>query len=221
MSQTQFEQCSICNELNKKIIDNLYFLQMKEIYEECNVKSRILYEDEHFYVIPTLGPISECHLLIIPKVHVCSFALLSDKQLIKADELIKKVRNVVNKVYGCSIVFEHGTLNEKMQSSASCNHAHMHVVSCDKSIIPFLKKDGLQLRRVERINEIKEQKKRGVPYFYYCENALDSFIMDDIIQKSQYMRILVANILKTPKKGNWKTNFGSSEIVAMIIKMKK
>ncbi|MBR4082862.1 MAG: HIT domain-containing protein [Lachnospiraceae bacterium] len=221
MSGKQFEQCSICNEFNKKKIDDLYSLQMKEIYEACNVKSRILYEDELFWVIPSLGPVSECHLLILPKAHTYSFALLSEEQLIKAERLIKRICNIVNKVYGSSVVFEHGTLNEKMHSSASCNHAHMHVVSCDKSIIPFLEKDGLQLRRVGKLSELKEQLKRGAPYFYYSDNTLDSFIMDDTIQESQYMRILMANVLQAPEKGNWKTNFGCTEIVAMIHKMKK
>ncbi len=211
--------CSICSEFFAGEVDKMYSKELQQVHDSCGRTSRILYENDNYMVIPTLGPVAECHLLLLPKQHVSSFALLSKEQLKEAECLIQKICNIVNKKYGNSIVFEHGTLDRSIQASASCNHAHMHIVSCNRSLIPFLINDGLQLRKLEGLDELCEQQNRRLPYFYYCENNLEAYIMDDIIRMSQYMRILVARVLNSPQKGNWKENLGLSEVITMIIQI--
>lgn len=45
--------------------------------------------------------------------------------------------------------------------------------------------------------------------------------MDDTIQKSQYMRILIADALASPEKGDWKNNFGIEEMCTMFAELRK
>lgn len=217
MNQSKKNECIICSEFFYGEADKVY---LTELYEYCGIKNRVLYEDEQFIVIPSLGPVSDCHLLVIPKCHVTSFAMLDAESFNNAEKIITKISHIVRTKFGNCIVFEHGTLNDEMKSSASCNHAHMHIVSCNQSILPMLKRDGLQLRRITQMSQIAEQKERGKPYFYYCENNDFAYLMDDTIQKSQYMRILISDVLGTPERGDWKKNYGISEMGAMFFDMK-
>lgn len=219
MSMKRCKQCAICREFFAKEGATLDY-SAQFLTEKTGSSIRILYEDDYFIVIPSLGPVSRCHLLVLPKKHVCSFALLEPEWIEMAEILIGKIVHTVEKEYGNIIVFEHGALSEEMEGSASCTHAHMHIVSCKYSILPFLKEDGLHLRSVTRLAEIREQKMREKPYFYYCEEAEGAFIMDDIIRTSQYMRIKIADILGTPEKGNWKENAGIEDMADMFLRMK-
>lgn len=214
-----FEQCAICREFFAKEKEALDY-SARSLSEITGSGTRILYEDDYFIVIPSLGPVSHCHLLILPKKHVCSFALLEPEWIEMAEMLIGKIVHAAEKVFGKMIVFEHGVLSEEMEGSASCTHAHMHIVSCKYSILPFLKEDGLHLRNVARLAEIQEQRMRGKPYFYYCEEAGRAFIMDDIIRTSQYMRIKIADILGVPEKGNWKENAGIEDMADMFLQIR-
>lgn len=212
-------KCSICDEILNGDQAGLYYLYAKSFLN--NVESRILYENEKFIVMPSLGPVAECHLLVLPKKHICSYAVWNQESLCEAEELIRKISDIVRKRYGSSIVFEHGTLGEDMQGSASCVHAHMHIVSCSKSLYPYFKKDKLELRKIGRLSELIDQKQRRCPYFFYQENEATAYVMDDMIQKSQYIRFLIADILEKPDCGDWKKNPGILEVNKMILEMKK
>jgi len=219
MNTDMVNQCSICDEIRNGNQAGLYYLYAKSFLN--NIESRILYENEKFIVMPSLGPVAECHLLVFPKKHICSYAVLDQKSLYEAEKLIKRVSDIVRKKYGSSIVFEHGTLEENMQSSASCIHAHMHIVSCPRSLSPFFKRDKLELRKISELKEIADQKQRKRPYFFYQENGDALYMMDDVIQKSQYIRFLIADILGRPECGDWKKNPGVLEVKKMILEMKK
>lgn len=212
------KQCSICDELRNNRA-GLFYSNLRDEFNKLGIKSRILYENSQFAVIPSLGAVSACHLLVLPKQHISSFALLDNELLNSADIIILKVSEIIRKKYGGCLVFEHGTLNDEMLSSASCNHAHMHLVSCSQSIISSMKNDGLVMRKINRLSELREQVKRKKPYLYYSETNEQAFVMDDTIQTSQYMRILIANKLGCGEKGDWKSNFGVSDIKRMILEM--
>lgn len=218
MNVTPIKSCSICDELHNNE-SGLFYSNLRDKFRKMGIKSRILYEDSQFVVMPSLGAISACHLLILPKQHVSSFALLDDDLLNLAEMVIQKVAEIIREKYGGCVVFEHGTLNDKMLSSASCNHAHMHIVSCSQSIISLMEKDGLVMREINKLSELRDQVKREKPYLYYFETNGQAFVMDDIIQTSQYMRILIANELGRREKGDWKSNFGISEVKQMILEM--
>lgn len=212
------EECTICAELHDKDFNNR---SIKQICEVCEVQTRILYEDKNFVIIPSLGPISDCHILLVPKQHVNSYALLSDELLDLAERLIIKILKIIKRKYGSCIIFEHGVLDENMLGSASCNHAHIHIVSCNKSLLPLLERESLEIRKLEKLSELVNQTDRNEAYFYYSEDGEKSFIMDDTIHKSQYMRMITAEILKIPERGNWKQNLGIENVQKMLWDMKE
>lgn len=216
---TYNEQCAICDELLDERTAGLYHEYARK--NGSVPESRILYRNAKFAVMPSLGPLAECHLLVVPIQHVCSYSALDEKELCIAEEIIDNVAGFVRKKFGSSLIFEHGTMEAGMKGSASCVHAHMHIVSCPESICGPLIKDNLEMRRITKLSELKEQIKRKKPYFYYREGTGEAYLMDDTIQKSQYLRILIANILGNPQKGDWKKNHGIDELERMMKKIKE
>lgn len=218
MSQLFDEKCSICVEFQEPAKAYKVFPYLREWSEKYGIDSRILYEDKDFVIIPSLGPVSECHLLVLPRLHVCSYALLDSEMLGKAERIINAVASIIHNIYGGCVIFEHGTLNANSECSASCNHAHMHIVACSKSIIPCLTADGMQMHRISDLSEVRNQKKEN--YFYYQDFGSSPLIMDDTVCRSQYLRILLSNIMGCPEKGDWKQRNGIDEMYDTFKKMK-
>lgn len=209
------ESCTICEELSGRKNTGLYYEWAKQAGYAAG--SRILYEDRLFVVMPSLGPIAECHLLIVPKQHVCSYAVLEEEALHLAEKLIEKAVGYVRKKYGGCIVFEHGTTDEKIQSSASCTHAHMHIVSSSESILTQLMREKLEMKSIEKLTDLREEKVGyKTAYFYYREGMREAYLIKDTVHKSQYLRILLANAIGKPQRGDWKKNPGICAVEKML-----
>lgn len=218
MNTIKTSECCICSEFfseNNSALSYLYKLGLNR-----EIKSRVLYENQRFIIIPSLGPVADCHLLVLPKKHVSSYAALDTESLYYAEKLIRQTSCLVKRKFGSSMVFEHGTLDSEIHSSASCFHAHMHIVSCPYSIVPLLRNDELKLRKINSLCSLKDQYVRNRPYFFYQEYPNYAFVMDDTIQRSQYLRILVATVLKRAETGDWKKNPGIANVNKLYMKMK-
>jgi diadenosine tetraphosphate (Ap4A) HIT family hydrolase len=142
-------------------------------------------------VLPTLGQITEGHLLIIPVRHLCALADLSNEQIRELEDLREHVRSVLLDAYGACIFFEHGIRNE---GSGGCgiDHAHMHAVPVTAhGVLKILQKE-FGGRSIHSIAEIRRILGHNSSYLFF-EDALAQryvFTVDNL--PSQYMRKLVA-----------------------------
>ncbi|OEU63844.1 MAG: hypothetical protein BA867_00725 [Desulfobacterales bacterium S5133MH16] len=127
------ESCTFCAELIGILENSNYGRLTGQIK-----KGRILWQNNEFALIPSLGPLIEDHLLLIPTYHTFSFADLSESVLSRADHLIMSLANFFLKQGHQIIIFEHGAkiLNgsdyEKRLKRAICgactDHAHFHLL---------------------------------------------------------------------------------------------
>lgn len=107
--------------------------QVEEICRFClpPEKERIIYTTEHFYVMVSLGPIVEGYLLIISKQHIGACLHLPLEILDEFCKLKSKIYNILTKVYGGCIFYEHGKTGSCIsdgQSHKHCFHAHLHCI---------------------------------------------------------------------------------------------
>lgn len=104
-----------------------------------------LYEDDDIRVIMDINPVSNGHMLIIPKKHYTTFLDLDNDILIKINKVAILMNNYLDKSLkpdGISLVNNYG-INQMVK------HYHLH-------IIPVYKED-LGIKEVEHIyNKIKE-----------------------------------------------------------------
>jgi diadenosine tetraphosphate (Ap4A) HIT family hydrolase len=103
-----------------------------EMTKSSGLNSRIVDESESFFVIPSVAPLVEGHLLIVPKRHITSLAQLP---LAEKDELTTLTTNVCDRVrdlWSASVFFEHG-IGRGKAGGCGVQHAHMHVVPASTS----------------------------------------------------------------------------------------
>ena len=194
-----------------------------EFCDREQIKDRIIYENKNFYVIASLGQISDGgHTLIIPKQHVpCLGAITDYLELDDLENLVNITMNVVHTEFctkrnGSShyieifplVVFEHGIVGQTIQ------HAHLHIVPC----IDF---DDLTVRIAREFpNKIEtlpmacfyglsiRYEKNPNPYLFWKYGYWPLYLERPRVcwnppAPSQYFRKVIAEALGRPERADW------------------
>lgn len=164
-------------------------------------------ENKDFFVLPTIGPLVEGWSLVIPKEHGYSM-----KKYYKSESFINYVNsflNVLEKKYQKPfIVFEHGATNYGSLTACSTNHAHLHILPFQESLL-----DIMQETKTWKICNIVDIEKivGNNEYLLYSEikdNIKDSIVYVSIVSEpeSQYFRKLISQKLGIPQAFDYKLN---------------
>jgi len=98
---------------------------------------RIALQTSNFVVLMGLGPIVIGYCIIITKKHYASYAELPDRHLPEFLELVETVQETQRKVFGASVLFEHGRNGGCMpygRDDKLCYHAHMHLLPTNANL---------------------------------------------------------------------------------------
>src|SRR3989442_10265909 len=87
-----------------------------------------LYESSGFVVIPSLGSLVKGWLLIVPKRHVISAAMLDEEAVAELGFITQRVAEILASHYGSAIVFEHGPSCVSREAGCGVDHAHVHML---------------------------------------------------------------------------------------------
>jgi diadenosine tetraphosphate (Ap4A) HIT family hydrolase len=174
------------------------------------VDSRILWRNEHFAILPSLGPLRQGHLLIIPIEHIFSYENLTTDKLHQADQLIKVIyRYLISRRHKSIVAFEHGapiTHGDKREirirkaiSGACTDHAHFHLVP---DISTSQLRDKIEESKTIRdkfivsdLTKLSENCNANLPYLILGGGDNDCwtiYLFDEL--QSQFMRQAVASI---------------------------
>lgn len=170
-----------------------------------NFESRIIHETDKFFVVATLGQITDGgYVLIIPKNHVSCIAELESPEIGPLLMLMGETAEVTEKEYGQPIgMFEHGIVGQ------SIPHAHLHIfpglftaeiTDRVKNDFPCAETDILPI--YEKIFPIY-QENREAYLFWQDENGL-SHICWNPPAPQQYLRVVLANVLGRPERAYWR-----------------
>lgn len=168
----------------------------------CNEMSlpKILRETHNFRVVPTVGPLTVGHLLIITKDHYLSMAHLDPSLCRELAYVYEETRVVLLKTYGRPIFFEHGPVSPQKKSGQSIDHAHIHAIPAPLDLAVDLRKKFPE-KRITGLTELKQQVTKGVPYLFFEDVKRNRYIYDASVVPSQYLRRLVA--IKLGKEDEW------------------
>lgn len=150
--------------------------------------------NSQFYTLVSIGGFIEGWSLVIPKEHTYSMRKFYTNTLFIniANEMLKKVRKIYKKK---CIIFEHGANHEGSITACGTNHAHLHILPYEKSLLDQMFGNGIQWVKcgIKDIADIVQDKE----YWFYAENVVNieeakGYI--HIIKKteSQYFRRLLA-----------------------------
>lgn len=102
-------------------------------------KNEYILENELAFVIYDKFPVNKGHALVIPKRHFESFFDITNEELLKINELIKKMKDILNLNYNPD-GFNIG-INIGKHAGQSIFHLHVHIIPRYKDDV---KKDRLK-----------------------------------------------------------------------------
>ena len=169
---------------------------------------RIALESESFAVIPSLGPISNGHVLICPKIHMKSMAELSAHLYDEFYTVRKQLSAILTSIYEKPIhFFEHGGSPLSDRVTCSTEHAHLHLVPADVSISDKLHTIGNVTIIEDKVEDLRNLVNNREYIYYKQPGSIYSYVL--LCEKqlpSQIMRRLFVTSLKSNHNWNWKSD---------------
>lgn len=177
---------------------------LPEYMQDIPVESlcqNILYNGDYFYVKPDISPVVEDHLLIIPKEHIFCINNIPSDYIEELNDIKQRIIHYYHSKKMNYIFFEHGCCTEKEPGSSCIHHAHLHAIPITvedemrilKQIISIVDLPNTTLQDVSKITYLFwESEATGKPFYW----------IDDV-QRSQFFRIIIADIAGFPNRARW------------------
>jgi diadenosine tetraphosphate (Ap4A) HIT family hydrolase len=201
--------CEFCLEIATGRVSGEYF-------SVTRVKSRILLATLSTVAIPTLSPLRQNHLLVIPRRHVTASVQLAEKEQYDLDLCVSLVRKklFVSPDDGF-LVFEHG-IGAGQAGGCGVSHCHVHVmpVACGEARnITAVFESALRLKSGEENPELTTSSSYINVEVYDGESIKRFSRVGDF--PSQYARNLVEEALDLPRT-SWRQLLRSELIQATL-----
>jgi hypothetical protein len=144
-------------------------------------------------VLPTVSPIVEKHLLVLPKKHINTMKQLSDNE---KQMLVVLVKNIIELFNGEYFLFEHGAFPDN-GNTCGVDHAHIHILSIEnkiaRTIIDFVKNTYVTDSYPHLISSLND--KNDKPYLLFGNDYEGMCCCNNTIFPSQFMRKILCDNL--------------------------
>lgn len=96
--------------------------------------SRPMWVSSRLALMPTIGPLTTGHMLLVPRQHLTSFGALDAADWADALKAIAGVEGLLERRFGVTLAFEHGTSGSPTAGGCGIDHAHMHFLPVRRSV---------------------------------------------------------------------------------------
>lgn len=110
-------------------------------YQYAEIDEPFMSNDD-FMAVASIGALVAGWTLVIPKTHQLSMRNVYGKTPFR--NFLGSVLPFLSSRYGSLIAFEHGSNKEGSLTACGTDHAHLHLVPFSESLLPELRKSGLQ-----------------------------------------------------------------------------
>jgi diadenosine tetraphosphate (Ap4A) HIT family hydrolase len=210
---------------------------IKKNCPHCNPKSfalkHPLLKTHHFWIVCDVHPLTEGHILIIPKKHLSCIGDYPEDLFKEFIKLYSQCSEFIKKEYGSVASFEHGRIAQTVF------HSHVHLLplnqirlrrngsgfrptrfkcgappfSGDESLIIPEGKD--KLRRLKNISQLRKIFQKEGQYLFFSIG--DRFWSVDLsLGKPRFFRDRFAKALGRAERGNWKEMHENPKIMAEV-----
>ena len=172
---------------------------------KTNEPEHIVFETKNFYVVPGTGAFFEGYLMVVPKKHVMSFALLSQDERNEFYSLLDDLRSILEGIYHKKVfAFECGSGRTGAgKHETSIVHAHFHLAPTEMPVLQEVQKSGLHPALIDKedLGEYGEY-----PYMLYVDQDDNWFIASDPhdYYPRQHPRQVLANWMGCYDIYNWR-----------------
>ena len=175
--------------------------------------NRIVYEDEHFVVMPPLGQFIEGGLLLLTRQHILSLARLPPGLFERLEALLKAISRAVVERWGLPpLVFEHGPAPQRGKGLCCVDHAHFNIFPARLLVHPHLA--GRMHIRLGPLSELTRLRRAEFGYLFAQENdgARHAYDAQDV--PTQLVRRIISAELGLPERWHWRDYPGLDELIA-------
>jgi diadenosine tetraphosphate (Ap4A) HIT family hydrolase len=199
-------QCPFCAELQG---------QEQTIFSNMvgdRLKSRILYQDEHFVVMPPLGQIIEGGLLLLSGSHILSFAHLPTEHFERLEQLIESIGRSLQQKWGVHpLFFEHGPAPERSKGLCCVDHAHFNIFPARVRVQPHLSRR--MSFPVHSLAELPRLRRAEFGYLFVQENDGTRRVYDGECVPTQLVRRIISSEIGLPDRWHWRDYPGVDQLV--------
>jgi diadenosine tetraphosphate (Ap4A) HIT family hydrolase len=164
-----------------------------------------LFEDDHFWVVADIHPITEGHILIITKQHEACMGALDKTRFAVFERVYEKVISFLNETYGIAAAFEHGIVGQ------SVFHAHTHFLPLNKppcEIVPEMD----SIRAIRKLADLRTEFNENGKYLFFASND-DKFLVDTKIGQPMFFRNRISSVLGAKERGNAQATEDNKELM--------
>ena len=173
----------------------------------------IISETNGFLLIPSVGPLNESHVMLVPKRHVNAFGGLSENELKEALNILHQLNSFVKNNKNKSLIFFESGAGTNIDHSGGCiYHAHIHCVCYTKEFEDALLKEIPFV--TANILHYDVDHKNG--YVWFMNNQSNQYICNNPLLPSQFLRYLYANTNSINISWNWRRDNNVSGINKVI-----
>ncbi len=168
-------------------------------------KEHIVYDTAHFYVVPGTGAFFDGYLMIVPKEHVMSFALLDELVIKEFFRVLDDIRSILEGIYQKKVfAFECASGRTGAgKHKTSIVHAHFHLAATDMPVLKEVQKSGIHPLLIEK----EDLQLYGEhPYMLYVDQDDNWFMASDpnCYYPRQQPRQVLANWMGCYDRYNWR-----------------
>jgi diadenosine tetraphosphate (Ap4A) HIT family hydrolase len=170
------------------------------------IENRLLFESDHFVVIPSLGPFVEGQVMIVSKKHFMNLRSMKKNVLSDLQSVFEFIKTKTIKSFSNSLLFaEHGAYNLIQKGGACVIHMHIHCIPGYNDGINALKR---QLKIIYSGYDLLELWRIDKPYILVI-NSIDNkmYIFEAENVPSQMIRKTLLASRGIVTNWNWRANF--------------
>lgn len=192
------QACNICQELMLEQITSFDSRYQALISTGKN----ILFETEDFVVLPSLGPLNDSHVMIVPKTHINNFSLLDDSKLRQVEFIEEILSSHIAGAIGRKLVFFESGAGDISNHSGGCIvHAHIHCVYESQEFECRLFEEVKFRHAGESLYEGADGK---LGYVWYRSSSGQAYICNDPQLPSQFLRYVYSMAAGDVRFWNWR-----------------
>ena len=205
------ESCGFCTEIHdipaeNNLLDNYIRLQL-------GLDSRVIFQTDHFVVIPTIGSFVEGYVMVVSKDHYTCVGNIPESHFSELKALLLETKNRIRSAYGMDTVcFEHGSVSCTNRFGGCINHAHIHIVPSRESLIGYLPEYGLEYQELAAIDALQPFGRDGIPYLYFEDVDEQQYVATGEFVVSQFFRKLLAHSHGVPEQWDWRSNLNLDQM---------
>jgi ATP adenylyltransferase len=207
----QPKECCLCAQL-RGISENDLISTMAA---DKDYVRRVALEGRLFAVIPSIGPLTRGHSLLCPKRHFRSLAQLPPSYDEECAAMTVRLVGLLSDLYGVPVhCFEHGTAAAGSRVLCTVDHAHLHLVPTDATVVNVLQRDAAWLPVGPALQDLRHAVGED-EYIYYCapEGTRLVRIATDEPIPSQYMRRVMGEAIGKGDLWDWRAEPRISETI--------